>query len=280
MNTHGRYEFKLNTSYKDDSGNYYCRVLGCVRNVEKGQSICNAGCPCYAVENAGVAEQCGYYMTDFKENIKKADEYEIFIKNLIEEGKIPFFPEVKNISKRLYSAYAFAAYAHRNQKRKGTGIPYLSHLISAVEIAKSITEDEDILIAVLLHDTLEDTDVTYGMIKENFGENVAKMVAHETEDKRRERPASDTWKERKQENIENVRNSSKEIKIIALCDKLSNLRSIYYDVCTIGEETWKKFNQKDKLEHRWYYTKFMTVFEDLKDTKAYKEYKELLEKVW
>lgn len=275
------YQLKNNSTFPDKEGNYYCRILNIVRNRKVGAGVCSVGCPCYVQgEDVRGAGMCRYYQFSETESVETPWEYKNCVDALEAAGELPFFPEVDNISRRIWEAYAFAAYAHRNQKRKGSGVPYMTHLISAMEIAKGITEEEDVLIAVLLHDTLEDTDTTKDMLQEKFGGRVAELVAGDSEDKRRDRPASETWKERKIENISNIQNGSRETKIIALCDKLSNLRSIYDDVRVLGEATWERFHQKDKWEHRWYYGEFIKVLQDLKDTEAYKEYVELIEKVW
>lgn len=275
MNNIKDYQYTVNSRYEDNEGRYYCRILNSLRTKNVGQNICGVGCPCN-VEG----DKCGYYMTPADETFSNPEEYKFFVDEMEAEGKIPFCPDMKGISERLQRAYAFAANAHKNQKRKGTGIPYLIHLISAVEIAHEITDDEDVLIAVLLHDTVEDTDTTVEMICREFGERVADMVAGESEDKRRDRPACDTWKERKLENIYHVQQGSREMRIIAICDKLSNLRSMYDDVQINGDKMWQKFNQKDKNEHKWYYTSFLEVFKEFENTQAYKEFVELIDKVW
>ncbi len=271
-----KYENTENNTYLDEAGNYYCRVLNIIRNTAKGQNLCAEGCPCYTGQDMKL---CRYYAIS-SAGISNAGEMKCYNDKLEKAGEIPYFPEVDSISKKILSAFEYASYAHRHQKRKGSGIPYLSHLISAYEIACGLTKDEDLLIAVLLHDTLEDTEVTKEQLEQRFGKRVADMVDGDSEDKRRDRPASETWKERKLENIAHVQNGTIEIKIIALSDKLSNLRSIYYDVMDIGDATWSKFNQKDKEQHRWYYSQFLKAFGELKDTAQYKEYSGLIQKIW
>lgn len=272
-----------NTTYLDREGNYYCRILNMVRNTQVGTGICASGCPCYIPEQgkdkAG-AQICRYYQTKDITPSKDVFEYKEQMDRMEKENKIPVFPQVEHLSERMQQAYAFAAHAHRNQKRKGIGIPYFTHLVSALEIANGLTREEDILIAVLLHDTLEDTDTTKEQLEAYFGSRVAELVADESEDKRRERSAAETWKERKIENIARIQGGTIEAKIIALSDKLSNLRSIAEDLAVMGEKTWEKFNQKDSKEHAWYYSQFISVFQELKDTNAYNEYVKLIQQVF
>ena len=88
-------------------------------------------------------------------------------------------------------AAKFAERAHQGAHRKGTSIPYIVHPLETALIASMLTDDEEILAAALLHDTIEDTDVTYEELKREFGTRVADLVAAESEDK------SKTWMERK-----------------------------------------------------------------------------------
>ena len=98
-------------------------------------------------------------------------------------------------------AIAFAAKAHEDQVRKGTTIPYIVHPMEAAAICSYMTDDPEILAAAVLHDVVEDADVTAGEIEREFGPRVAKLVASESEDKRTDRPAAETWRERKQETV-------------------------------------------------------------------------------
>ena len=81
-------------------------------------------------------------------------------------------------------AIAFATKAHAGAKRKGTGIPYIVHPIEAAAIASSMTTDEELLAAAVLHDVLEDTETTPEELRDLFGERILRLVQNETEDKR------------------------------------------------------------------------------------------------
>ena len=177
------------------------------------------------------------------------------------------------------NAICFAVKAHSGMRRKGTDVPYVSHPLEAFSIAASITNDEKVLAAAVLHDVVEDTDYTIEDIKNGFGEKVAELVASDSENKRENLPAEQTWEIRKQETLEALKNSSREEQIITISDKLSNIRAIYRDYFTIGESLWQRFNQKDKNKQRWYYEGIAESLNLLRDTFAYREYVFLLNKI-
>ena len=178
----------------------------------------------------------------------------------------------------LDRAIEFAMVKHAGQKRKGTTIPYITHVIEAMEIVSRMTEDEEVRVAAVLHDTLEDTETTREELIEAFGQRVADLVAAESEDKRKDLPEEKTWRIRKEETIEHLKEASTEVKMIALGDKLSNIRAMTRDYRVIGEKLWQKFNVKDPKQQGWYYGALASIFgEDkfLRATPEYKEYAEL-----
>ena len=178
-------------------------------------------------------------------------------------------------------AMIFASKAHEGMFRKGTDIPYIVHPMEAGAIAASVTSDKEIIAAAILHDTLEDTSVTPLEIEREFGKEVLRLIESDSEDKREDLPPEQTWKIRKQETIDYLKNKAdRKEKIIALSDKLSNVRSIYRDYKKIGNELWNRFNQKDKNEHAWYYKSFIETLSELNNTAAYKEYCELIKKIF
>lgn len=178
-------------------------------------------------------------------------------------------------------AVIFAAEAHLGQLRKGTNLPYIVHPLEAMAIVATMTEDPEILAAMVLHDVVEDTSFTMEDVKCKFGERVAKFVAADTENKREDRPARETWKVRKTETHNFVRNvASREEKMIVLGDKLSNLRAIYKDYLRIGDRVWDKFACNSREEQGWYYKEFVELFAEFSGEVAYEEYKELVGKVF
>lgn len=176
------------------------------------------------------------------------------------------------MGKQLDLAVVFAVGAHEGQLRKGTGIPYILHPLEAASIVGTMTTDDEILAGAVLHDVVEDTDTSVDQLREIFGERVAELVASESEDKREHRSAQSTWKIRKQEALDRLTTASADVKMIALGDKLSNMRAIYRDFNAIGEALWQRFNQKDKNEQYWYYQSIADSLADLKDYPVYQEY--------
>ena len=180
----------------------------------------------------------------------------------------------------LNQAIIFATKTHKGQFRKGTQIPYILHPMEAAAIVGTMTTDDEIIAGAVLHDVVEDTDTTVDEIKELFGERVAAIVASESEDKREDKPAESTWKIRKQETLDHLKTAPIDVKMITLGDKLSNIRAIYRDYNTIGDELWQRFNQKDKNEHYWYYQGVADCLAELNIHQAYKEYCDLINKTF
>ena len=171
-------------------------------------------------------------------------------------------------------AIAFATKAHEGQFRKGTTRPFILHPLEVGEIVSAMTEDEEIIAAAILHDTIEDCEqVTAQSIAEQFGERVAEMVLQESEDK------SKTWMERKSRTIEKLGTAPMEIRMIGLADKLSNMRDIDRDYPQCGEDLWNRFRMKDKNVIGWYYKSIRDALkESMEATEAYAEYCALVEK--
>ncbi len=173
---------------------------------------------------------------------------------------------------RIEHAMIFAAEAHDGQKRKGKNRPYVLHLMEAAVTVSMMTDDEDVIIAALLHDTLEDTDTTAEQIRDAFGERVAAFVGAESEDKRNDRPRGETWRIRKEEALQTLKAAPHEAKLVALGDKLSNVREMARDYERVGEALWDQFNQKDKAQHEWYYrSMFAILAEAFPNTPAVRE---------
>lgn len=171
-------------------------------------------------------------------------------------------------------AIAFATQAHEGQFRKGTTRPYIVHPLEVGEIVASMTDDEEIISAAILHDTIEDCEgVTRERIRDEFSERVAHLVIQESEDK------SKTWIERKKATIEHLKKASKEVQMIGLADKLSNMRDIDRDYPECGEALWNRFRMKDKKMIGWYYKGILASLKDSLDgNPAFHEYCELVEK--
>ena len=169
-------------------------------------------------------------------------------------------------------AIIFAVRAHEGQRRRGETTPYIIHPMEVAAICASMTSDEDVLAAAVLHDTVEDTNATLEQIEAQFGARVARLVAAETENKRANLPPAETWRIRKQESLEDLKSSTDPgVKILWLGDKLANLRSIYPDWRKRGDEVWKAFNQKDPAQQAWYYRRIRDLLRGLRHTTAWQE---------
>ncbi|MBR3717882.1 MAG: bifunctional (p)ppGpp synthetase/guanosine-3',5'-bis(diphosphate) 3'-pyrophosphohydrolase [Bacteroidaceae bacterium] len=179
----------------------------------------------------------------------------------------------------LDRAICFAVQAHAGLERKGKGFPYIVHPMEAMAIVATMTSDQELLAAAALHDTVEDTDVTVAELQELFGERVALLVAHES-DVPLEGDASDTWHDRKTFAINLLKGAERDVKVVAMGDKLSNMRAIARDYAAIGDEIWNLFNVKDKAEHAWHYHGLADALSDLSDTPAYQEFAALVKKVF
>lgn len=180
----------------------------------------------------------------------------------------------------INKAIAFATEAHKRGLRKGSKLPYILHPLETGIIVSTMTTDETVIAAAILHDVLEDTEVTYDQLKQEFGK-AADYVQAESENKRKNLPPESTWKIRKQETIDHLKQETcSEIKMIALADKLSNIRSLYHDYQKIGEELWQRFHEKRKSEQGWYYQELADALSDLSHTLAWQEYKSLVEAVF
>ena len=156
------------------------------------------------------------------------------------------------MSKRLDDAIEFATKKHTEQTRKRENTPYILHPLEAAAVAAELTKDEDVLIAAVLHDTVEDTDTSIDEVREKFGNRVAELVESETENKREDLPPEETWEIRKKESLEHLKNSTDPaVKILWLADKVSNIRTLYRLYQKEGDALWNHFNMKDIKKQAW-----------------------------
>lgn len=180
----------------------------------------------------------------------------------------------------LDKAIIFAVKAHANTERRGKGFPYIVHPMEAVEIVATITPDQELLAAAALHDVVEDTDVTVEDIRKEFGDRIAALVASESEETVVGKSEQESWHERKQAAINRLSAANHDAKIVALGDKLSNMRAIARDYQEMGDKLWSRFHASDPKEHEWHYRGLAAALSELSDTFAYKEFVELIDKVF
>lgn len=147
---------------------------------------------------------------------------------------------------KIHKSIILATRLHGGQKRKCTDIDYISHPMEVYGILAAMGADEDLQVAGVLHDTVEDCDLTIEHIAKEFGDNVAALVQGHTEDK------SKSWVERKSHTIQCLINGDRNHRMLVLADSLSNLRSMELDYELIGEELWDRFNAP-KERQSWYY---------------------------
>ncbi len=165
------------------------------------------------------------------------------------------------LTNRFEQALVYATRLHAQQVRKGTGVPYISHLLSVAALVLEDGGDEDEAIAALLHDAVEDQGgvATREAILQQFGERVIQIVDGCTDTDVMPKPP---WKERKQQHLENLRHASPEVCRVVLADKLHNARSILLDLRREGETVWQKF-RGGKEGTLWYYRAALEVFQKL-----------------
>ena len=177
----------------------------------------------------------------------------------------------------ILKAIEFSANAHLGYYRKGSKVPYITHPFEVAKIlAKAMDpeKNEALISAGLLHDTVEDTSTTLEDIRREFGEEVAVLVASDTEDKTK------SWEERKKSTIDFLRDEATlEMRLLACADKLANLRSVQEDYEKIGDKVWDIFN-RGKKKQAWYYRGILDSLAALSDYPMYQELKELCEKVF
>ena len=164
------------------------------------------------------------------------------------------------LSDRFEQALIYATRLHSNQVRKGSGVPYISHLLGVTALVLEDGGSEEEAIAALLHDAIEDRggDKIRQEIKAKFGEIVAEIVEDCTESDTDPKPA---WKERKLATIKKLREVSPQARRVILADKLHNARSILGDWYRIGDAIWERF-KTGKAGTIWYFRSIVEVDRD------------------
>ena len=161
-------------------------------------------------------------------------------------------------AERLEQAIRFATKHHYGAVRKGTNLPYIMHPMETMQILAHMHADNNLMIAGVLHDTLEDTSATLDDIIALFGIDVAALVYNHTEDK------SKTWTERKSKNLARIYYGDKRAQMLNLADKISNLRSMHSDVKDKGGDLWARFNAP-LHQQSWYYSLANDMLADLSE---------------
>ena len=162
------------------------------------------------------------------------------------------------LTNRFEQALVYASRLHNKQIRKGSNVPYISHLLSVTALVLEDGGDEDEAIAALLHDAVEDQggQATREVIFDMFGAKVTEIVDGCSDTATTPKPP---WLKRKQQYIDNLRGASASIRKVSLADKLHNARSILRDLSQEGEETWGKF-KGGRGGTLWYYQTLLQLF--------------------
>ncbi|MGX8713103.1 MAG: HD domain-containing protein [bacterium] len=179
----------------------------------------------------------------------------------------------------LDRAIIFAVKAHAGTERKGKGFPYIVHPMESVSIVATMTNDQELLAAAVLHDVIEDTDTTVEELRREFGERVAWLVEAES-DIQVDGSKACSWHNRKQAAIDRLTKAPLDAKLVALGDKLSNMRAIARDYAEIGDALWNRFRVKDPASLAWYYRGLREALCELEETEAYREFESLINQIF
>lgn len=173
------------------------------------------------------------------------------------------------LGSRFLRAFSFAAKKHAGQTRKASTIPYIAHLMGVASLVLEFGGDEDLAIAALLHDVVEDCGGA-PMLKEVrrwFGSRVAKIVDGCTDSDTNPKPP---WRERKEAYIHHLKSADAETRLVSAADKLNNVRSILSDHREIGESIWTRFNG-GRDGTLWYYRALLEEFLQRKPNRLIRE---------
>ena len=173
----------------------------------------------------------------------------------------------------LDRAILFAVRAHQNTERRGKGFPYIVHPLEAMSIVATITPDQELLAAAALHDVVEDTDITLEDLRREFGPRVAGLVEQESDKFVEGISEEDSWRDRKQAAIDRIEAAPYDAKIVALGDKLSNMRAIARDYDELGDRLWERFHAPGgRADHEWHYRGLAQSLSALAGTPAFSEF--------
>ena len=171
---------------------------------------------------------------------------------------------------RFLRAFQFAAEKHAGQTRKASTIPYIAHLMGVASLVLEAGGDEDLAIAALLHDVVEDCGGAPILteVRRCFGERVAHVVDGCTDSDTDPKPP---WRERKENYLRHLKRADAGTRLVSAADKLNNIRSILTDYREIGESVWARFNG-GRDGTLWYYRALRDEFRRGKENRIIREY--------
>jgi (p)ppGpp synthase/HD superfamily hydrolase len=167
------------------------------------------------------------------------------------------------LTHRLQYAINEAARLHRDQHRRDTQkTPYITHLIGVMILLSSVTHDEDILIAGLMHDSLEDVpDYTPERLSETFGSRVTDIVLGVTEFHKLHKEKSPSWKEEKDAYLANLRDAADESVLVSLADKIQNTRG-YIELLNTEDKDTFSFFRSNHAARVWFHKEVLALGEE------------------
>ena len=192
-------------------------------------------------------------------------------------GGQPAKGKVVKLGPRFRRAFLFAAEKHAGQARKTTTVPYIAHLMGVASLALEFGGDEDVAIAALLHDVVEDCGGSpmSKEVRRKFGKRVAKIVDGCTDSDASPKPP---WRQRKEDYIEHLRGADADTRLVSAADKLNNVRSILADYRQFGESIWSRFNG-GREGTLWYYRALLEEFLRGKPNRLVREVKLAVEEL-
>ncbi|HET6360470.1 MAG TPA: HD domain-containing protein [Gemmatimonadota bacterium] len=166
------------------------------------------------------------------------------------------------VGSRFVKAVERACQWHDGQVRKGTEVPYVSHLLAVAGLVLEAGGDEELAIAAMLHDAIEDQpdDASPEAIREEFGDRVAAVVVECSDREHGVKGTADNWHDRKKAYVQGLREASRDALLVSCADKLHNARSLLRDLIQEKAVVWDRFNQTDPVEQLWYYRALAEAF--------------------
>jgi (p)ppGpp synthase/HD superfamily hydrolase len=166
------------------------------------------------------------------------------------------------VGNRFVKAVERACQWHDGQVRKGSGVPYVSHLLAVAGLVLEAGGDEELAIAAMLHDAVEDQpdEASAETIREEFGDRVAGVVVECSDREHGVEGTPENWHERKEGYLLSLQSAPPDALLVSCADKLHNARSLLRDLIQEGDQVWERFNEPDPAQQLWYYRALAKVF--------------------
>jgi (p)ppGpp synthase/HD superfamily hydrolase len=166
------------------------------------------------------------------------------------------------IGSRFVKAVERACEWHDGQVRKGSDVPYVAHLLGVASLVLEARGDEELAIAAMLHDALEDQpeQANPELIEGEFGKRVADIVVECSDREPGVEGTAANWRARKEGYVESLEGASEDVLLVSCADKLHNARALLRDLRQKREEVWTRFHEPDPEQQLWYYYALVEVF--------------------